>query len=526
MAKKKRNTKKSSDEAASVEEMETNGDLPAEEDVNPDDGEGADLSMCDASFRAEDAVPTSGHDVVSRCTESRELFLAAIAAHQDRSQEFDFEESLGTLTPEEFSALWTSLNQYLASGDNEEERLETLVGVVLVTKISVTLETLTPESCPSGLQSAMFNLHNRLPQIKDHKLSNNICQSLETWYSRSLPEKDALIINVVIFLLKKSLGGQGAKADVKRLWNVHQTLLEHRTAESDQLNKLLIATAGSNLFLTTPEGIRWLVFLYSLSPDLVSSLHKQSRASLANISKGGCQGLGEVYHKAWLASGGEFRTLLELDCIQDLMYRGVLASRERGGVSGHVARVLSYFRQQERSQPTLNLLARLYEPILWRNLKVANHDVRLNACELFLSNYPIEDFDQTREERDNNLEMQHSFMLNLIRDEHPKVRCEAIRGVCQVLATFWLLIPSETINQIINIMIKELVWDSSNPRVRMTTIRGVATLLRSPHSHVYMKAVLPRLSDCLHDTNENVRGAVIDLLQAVKGKFYVKFMIF
>ena len=43
---------------------------------------------------------------------------------------------------------------------------------------------------------------------------------------------------------------------------------------------------------------------------------------------------GEVYHKAWLTSGGEFKARLEQDCIQDLMYRGVLASRDKGGISG------------------------------------------------------------------------------------------------------------------------------------------------------------------------------------------------
>ena len=131
---------------------------------------------------------------------------------------------------------------------------------------------------------------------------------------------------------------------------------------------------------------------------------------------------GEVYHKAWLASGGEFKARLEQDCIQDLMYRGVLASRDKGGVSGHVARVLSYFRQQERSQPTQNMMARLYEPILWRHLKVANTEVRLNACELFLNSYPVEDRDLTREERDSCLEMQHNCMIKLIRDESVQVR--------------------------------------------------------------------------------------------------------
>ena len=123
--------------------------------------EEADLSLCDASFRAEDAVPTSGHEMVSRCTESQQHFLAAVQAHFDKSQEFDFEESLGTLTPDEMTALWTSINQYLTGcKQDQEESQEIIVGVVMVMKFSVNLETISPDFCPPGLVSTAHSLHN------------------------------------------------------------------------------------------------------------------------------------------------------------------------------------------------------------------------------------------------------------------------------------------------------------------------------------------------------------------------------
>ena len=479
--------------------------------------EDANTSACDASFRAEDAVPTSGHDTVSQCTESEDLFLKAVRDHHDKSCEFDFEESLGTLTPDEVTALWVSLHKYLSAAETEKAS-ETIAGVSLIARFTVNLDMINPDFIPSGLSASAVILHNLLPGAKEAKTISNISYFLETWYSRGLLERDSVILNVLTILLRKSLGPQAAKADVKRIWSLHQTVMEHTVEEGMTLHKLLVATVGSNMYLTTPEGVRWLVFLFSLSPDLVTRLHKQARGCLASLNKAACLGLGEVYHKAWVASGGEFRARLEQDCIQDLMYRGVLASRERGGVAVNVARVLSYIRSQERSQATQNLLARLYEPILWRHLKVANPHVRLNACELFLANYPLEDHERGREERDSCLEMQHGFMLSLLRDEDVRVRSEAVRGVCRALASYWLLIPGETINQIINIVFKELIWDNSSPRVRMITLGGISTILSSPHSHVYMKAVLPRLSECLHDTNEGVRAALIDLLQIVKGE--------
>ena len=502
--------KKSENETrAETESMEMTG---AGEEM-----EEAETSACDASFRAEDAVPTSGHDTVSQCTESQELFLKAVRDHHDKSCEFDFEESLGTLTPDEVTALWGSLHKYISAAETDKVS-ETIAAVSLIARLSANLDMINPDFIPAGLSASAVILHNLVPGVKEAKTTSNICYFLETWYSRNLLEKDSVILNVLTILLRKSLGPQAAKADIKRIWSLHQTVMEHPVEEGQTLHNLLVATVGSSLYLTTPEGVRWLVFLLSLSPDLVTRLHKQARGCLASLSKAACLGLGEVYHKAWVASGGEFRERLEQDCIQDIMYRGVLASRDRGGVAVNVTRVLSYLRSQERSQATQNLLARLYEPILWRHLKVANPNVRLNACELFLANYPLEDHERGREERDSSLEMQHGFMLSLLRDEDVRVRSEAVRGVCRALASYWLLIPGETINQIINIVFKELIWDNSSPRVRMVSLAGISTILSSPHSHVYMKAVLPRLSECLHDTNEGVRAALIDLLQIVKGK--------
>ena len=510
MARKK--SKKNSD-SDQITEPEPTNDTKVQNSTNNDNSE-ASIAVNNDNVNMEQETE-SVQMSVSRCSESLEIFLEAVAAHQDKNNDFDFEDSLRAATAEELSTLWTSLNNYLNADSNITEDI--IEAVVMLGKITVELETITQDTCPAALITAVTFLHQKLPNFTNVKLVNNVCYVLEAWYVKDLPDKDNVILNVVIWLLRKALGPSGAKTDTKRLWNVHQTLLEHRLSDNNSLEKLLVATVGSNMFLTTPHGVKWLVFLFSLSPDLVTRLHKQTRASLVSLNKAACLGLGEVYHKSWLSSGGDFKSKLELDCIQDLMYRGVMASRGKDSVAINVARVLSYFHQEERSQPTRNMLARLYEPILWRNLKVANHVVRLNACELFLANYPVEDQEQSRGERESSLEMQHNFILKLIRDEHPKVRAEAVKGTCRVLADYWSIIPSDTINTIISIMLKELVWDSSQPRVRAMTLAGVSIILSTPQSHVYMKAVLPKLAECLHDSNEGVRVAFLEMLLTVKG---------
>ena len=453
-------------------------------------------------------------DRILQCRESPEGFLAALSDHHNKDLEFDLEESLASLSSEDLASLWLSLHDHLRSV-GEDARLEVVSGLVTVTKLTLSLPTLQEENCPQGLISSAGLLHDILPSLADPKLCNSLAQSLETYFTINLADKDSVILNVLIFLLRKSLGEKAAKNDVRRVWSLHTTLLQQTLTETETLTRLVAATAGSNLFLSTSEGVKWLTFLHSLSPALVLRLHQESRASLPRLSKAGCRGLGEVYHKAWLVSGGEFRARLETDCLQDLMYRGMVGRKQE---ANNILTVLSCLHSDRRSQPTQNMLSRLYNPILWRFLKVANHEVRQNATVLFLEAYPLEDLELTREERDFSLERQHSFIITLLRDADPSVRVAAITGVCRIFSSYWQLISSDFINQVISLLFKETVSDCSSPKVRMATIKGISEILSTPQSHVYLKAILDKLSGCIHDTNDGVRGAFLELLHTVKGR--------
>ena len=56
------------------------------------------------------------------------------------------------------------------------------------------------------------------------------------------------------------------------------------------------------------------------------------------------------------------------------------------------------------------MLHRLYNPFLWRSLKVANIYVRANAATLFLDAFPLQDPDWSREEIDDVMQKQFDAM--------------------------------------------------------------------------------------------------------------------
>merc|ERR1719507_782142 len=370
-----------------------------------------------------------------------------------------------------------------------------------------------PDQVPPPALLGRVHLLSSLLSSLDTKAALTVAKLIETWCTHEMPERDILAATSLPFLVGASLLEDASKADVKRVWSVHQGVLSLPPAPSHL--PLLASTIASKLYLSCQEGLRWLAFLFTVSPDLVGLLHRSARTVIPNLAKPSLIALGEVYHKAWHVSGGEFRRLIENDCIQDLLYRCLVAPRS---LSAPLLRFLGVlFAKKANSIPTDAMLTRLLEPILWRHLKVPNEVVRLNACDILMAAYPLDITSlPSIQEREAFISKQHQAMQDLLLDASANVRTGAVTGVCSIMADLWLLIPSEVINSLVKVVVKQLACDSASARVRQAAVKGATKLLSTPNSHVYLRKVLPRLADRLHDSSEAVRGEMLNLLLAVK----------
>ena len=105
----------------------------------------------------------------------------------------------------------------------------------------------------------------------------------------------------------------------------------------------------------------------------------------------------------------------------------------------------------------------------------------------------------------------------LLDDECAKVREAVIPRISRVLAFFWPILPISVIKATLTTMTSKLAFDKSSPRVRAASIRGLSDLIaKCEQSHIVMRHFLPKIGNCVHDVNEQVRSAVVDLLIGVK----------
>ncbi len=363
-------------------------------------------------------------------------------------------------------------------------------------------------------------LHSFLPSMKNLKrLSADISTICETWYRNGLPQGAALCSNALVYLLEKCLAkDDGPKSDVKRVLALRDALFHFSLNEN--LKALLLKAATSTAFTSCTEGVRFIAFLFSLSPSFVDALNAAIKASLPGVSGAKAKAYGDIYMKAWRESSGEFRNRIETGAIQHFMYHAVLANRslpKSKDLFGALFRILERFHQARNDRQCQKTICKLWEAILWRHLNVANPMVRGNAVELLCSAFPVEDPDGPVAEREEALQNQLNHLTKALLDDAPSVRIAAINGVSRIAAVLWPIIPSEVLNKWFNVLVKDLAFDASSPKVRLAVIRGLKTLVTScPRSHVTLKKVLPRVADTIHDVNESVRAAVVDLLIEVK----------
>ena len=103
--------------------------------------------------------------------------------------------------------------------------------------------------------------------------------------------------------------------------------------------------------------------------------------------------------------------------------------------------VLAYTHAQKRQRGVDSMLLRLYEPILWRALKVANPHVRRNAATLLIEAFPLQDPTLPLTQLDEALQRQFDALAALLKDDSVPVRVVAVQGVCRILALFWARPP-------------------------------------------------------------------------------------
>uniref|UniRef100_A0A3Q3FX96 Non-SMC condensin II complex, subunit G2 n=1 Tax=Labrus bergylta TaxID=56723 RepID=A0A3Q3FX96_9LABR len=451
------------------------------------------------------------------------LLCLCVALQKDKAEPFDVEEVVQEMPRDQRQTLWGKLALLLQDvlqelpEESREEGMEAkhvmavVDGVTLVA--SASLNVLQEGDSYSALLETAHRLHGwsvleSLP-VSEAPLQIHILTLCETWWKKSLKEKEKFGRTAFLAALQKSFTLKKPGVEIQRVWSLHDVLLslDFTSEDNKQATDLLLQCFQFPNFIKNDDGKRFLVFLFSWDVGFVPMIHGTVKNGLEFYSKTRTAHITEIYFRAWKKASGDFLEQIESSCVQDLMRSAILLSRSSPVFDKVRQVIVNYFHKKKSCPRVEKMLYHLYKPVLWRALSAPNFEVRANAALLFAEAFPLHNPEQNCSNMDETIQKQLDTLLN---DTHPTVRSSATLGVCKVLAKFWELFPPTIITDFLKKMM-ELATDSSSADVRCSVFK-VCKRLSIP----ILEKLLPTLKYSLHDSSEKVRAAFVDVL--IKGK--------
>lgn len=373
---------------------------------------------------------------------------------------------------------------------------------------------------PKSLFEVMCKLHDEIQAVQDSpSLQNDLCELCELWFLQDRSSKDAVAPQMVTFLLAKSLANDSKVVDVKRVFNVREalTFMDWEDPTSNSLRIMIQRAYLHAQYLTSVEGKKFLVWSLSSLP-LVSILHKTIKVSLAqDCPKWKTLIYANLYYKAWKKAQGQAKLRIESVAIQNLIDSALHC--QSASLLKTIKTLLKHIIDQKAADKDVEeLLHRLYSPLIFRALEVANPVVRENALYQMSLVFPLVPPALPQGEFDQELQNQFHLLVDAMDDPVPQVRVQAVLSVGRILSLFWELLPTQSLQIILEYLVNELAFDKASPNVREAIFRVCIGILDNPLSHRLLqeKGYLAKLSPLIFDSSEKVRAACVSLLEAVK----------
>ena len=301
------------------------------------------------------------------------------------------------------------------------DALEILTNATLLVTNFITAKN--PKSASEGLQEIVFGLHGcifKLVKENDIKLQKLVAKLCELYWTSNLTNRDHAISQWIPLLMITAISS-GTASSIKKLYTFRECIscfdLDHESAET--LQSLLCQCYISPRILMHKQGLRFLSYVFTLNEDFMIELHNCVMNQVATARKAYVKMYANMYFQAWSAAESETRSNLEFNCFQDIIQHAANAKTLK--VFNKLHAFMEVLHEKKSSSEVDDMLMRVYEPILWRALKVANPIARHHAVALLASVFPLQSSELPQAESDALFQKQYEQLYEAMMDPSPKV---------------------------------------------------------------------------------------------------------
>ena len=305
---------------------------------------------------------------------------------------------------------------------------------------------------------------------------------------------------------------KATNADVTRLYKARAMLtqIDWTGAECRGLIILLQACVRARIFYRTQYGPHVISAILSAHPALVSLAIKSLSWAVRTFSQPQVKNAGVALFRAWRDSKAGCRILLET-AIQKFMTSAVLAAPGR---AKRARTLLGDFHTMRSEAGVDELLCRLYQPILWRHLKVANWRIRSNSVMLLSAAFPLILPESSTMEFEAQISRQLHAFYEALSDPSDHVRVSAILAVSHLLSDCWPSIPPDFGAKFFQHLTECNAFDQNSAVSRASVAMGLEKVISlNVMAHVVVRGVIPKIKDLVYDKDAKVRSEVAKLLK-------------
>lgn len=434
--------------------------------------------------------------------------------------------------------------------DKDEQNAYEALGVVsllLLGSLKMEKPVATDEmyQCAELLHGSVFDLH----EVKSF-LGVAICKICAEWWKSKLMFRQKLCSNAITLLLRLYIGNskknffdkvysmyeclslfdfKSQHAQVRRA-SVEAVANEDGYAQAvvQELRRLIIRSFHRMELRDCASGRKFLSFAFLLHEDLMKDIHLSLMESIhTKFSHTKAETIGQLYYQCWRSSEEQMKETFEEICVQDLMFRAAHSPCAANLDSFAPLRtIIMSFTNHKSSAEVRHMMSRLYGPILWRSLKAASSMVRANAGRLLSDAFPMEELRSTQSKTSDDgkfMQQQFEAFYNMLLDDCPKIRAIGCDIVADMLHTYWETTPAHIVSVVTQRMFGELTFDPV-AEVRQAVFKATIVLLDTAFAPPLLAKLLPPcIKNSIHDVNEKVRIAAVEVLLALMNTTSISF---
>lgn len=287
-----------------------------------------------------------------------------------------------------------------------------------------------------------------------------------------------------------------------------------KTRSYEELKEVFISCLNSSTIVKNVEGQIFISRVISkLNIDAHNELIDIIKSFIPKLSSNLLMCYGQILYMIWIeyVNQNDEKKMQNLEeavqktiCMGSIRLNPIIALRMR--------LILHSFHSNRDDIRINKLLLRLYDPIIWRYLSVANWKVRLNTTALLAILFPLIDPSISARDYNSELDNQLSILQNLLLDSHSEVRVAAIQSVCRILTLYWEIIPIEKVHEILSTLSLRSIEDKYSSNARVAVINGINVIINNPLSQNIIKSYLSKIFTYLHDLDIEVRYSVALLI--------------